>query len=118
MIPSSMRSWRGEEFRFAWTRRWREPDSNFRSRRGKVRRFARRREESALRAAPHGFGRLAPALPYFYPDPACHGGYQPPGHNRTVNYGGFHSRDVYFSTSQQGGLPMAEVKIEARPNGP
>jgi 3-phenylpropionate/trans-cinnamate dioxygenase ferredoxin subunit len=35
-----------------------------------------------------------------------------------MNYGGFHSRDVYFSTSQQGGLLMAEVKIEARPNGP
>jgi CDGSH-type Zn-finger protein len=35
-----------------------------------------------------------------------------------MNYGGFHSRDIYFSTSQQGGLLMADVKIEARPNGP
>jgi CDGSH-type Zn-finger protein len=35
-----------------------------------------------------------------------------------MNYGGFHSRDIYFSTSQRGGLLMADVKIEARPNGP
>jgi CDGSH-type Zn-finger protein len=35
-----------------------------------------------------------------------------------MNFGGFHSRDLYFSTSQKGGLLMADVKIEARPNGP
>jgi CDGSH-type Zn-finger protein len=35
-----------------------------------------------------------------------------------MNYGGFHSRDIYFSTSQKRGLLMADVKIEARPNGP
>src|SRR5437762_13099962 len=39
------------------------------------------------------------------------------GPNRTMNYGGFHSRDIYFSTSQPRGLLMADVKIEARPNG-
>jgi CDGSH-type Zn-finger protein len=35
-----------------------------------------------------------------------------------MNYGGFHFRDIYFSTSQPGRLLMANVKIEARPNGP
>jgi len=34
------------------------------------------REESALRAAPHGFGVLNPHYLIFCPDPACHGGYQ------------------------------------------
>jgi hypothetical protein len=43
---------------------------------------------------------LNPYYLIFYPDPACHGGYQPQV-NRTMNFGGFHSRDIYFSTGKR-----------------
>jgi choline dehydrogenase-like flavoprotein len=54
---------------------------------------------------------------FSYPDPACHGRYQS-GSQSHHELWRFHSRGIYFSTSPEGGLLMADVKIEARPNGP